>query len=132
MADTALFRAAPALAVDRIDEAGFVQIGGIEQWIAIQDRDRANPVIVYLHGGPGEAQSPFLGQFKSRQRDFTVVNWDHLATQASPTISAFSGCRSSPAPPSIRTCLVAQGLAQHLARWSLGQGGEKLMLSGTL
>ena len=76
MAGTALFRAASALAVDGIDEAGFVQIGGIEQWTAIQGRDRANPVIVYLHGGPGEAQSPFLDQFKSWQRDFTVVNWD--------------------------------------------------------
>ena len=33
-------------------------------------------MILYLHGGPGEAQSPFLDQFKPWQRDFTVVNWD--------------------------------------------------------
>jgi pimeloyl-ACP methyl ester carboxylesterase len=33
-------------------------------------------VILYLHGGPGEAQSPFLDQFKPWERDFTVVNWD--------------------------------------------------------
>lgn len=76
MAGTAVFGAAPALAAAGIDESGFVQIGGIDQWIAIEGQDRANPVILYLHGGPGEAQSPFLGQFKPWERDFTVVNWD--------------------------------------------------------
>jgi len=59
-----------------IDERGYVSIGGIDQWIAIQGQDRSNPVILYLHGGPGEAQSPFLDQFASWERDFTVVNWD--------------------------------------------------------
>ena len=59
-----------------IDETGFVEIGGIEQWIAVQGLDRRNPAIFYLHGGPGEAQSPFLKEFAPWQRDFTVVNWD--------------------------------------------------------
>jgi pimeloyl-ACP methyl ester carboxylesterase len=59
-----------------IDESGFVQIGGIDQWIAIQGRNAANPVILYLHGGPSEAQSPFLMEFLPWERDFTVVNWD--------------------------------------------------------
>jgi len=63
-------------ASNSIDETGFVQIGGIDQWIAIQGENRNNPVILFLHGGPGEAQSPFLDQFKPWQRDFTVVNWD--------------------------------------------------------
>lgn len=76
MAGAAVLGATPALAASEIDESGFVQIGGIEQWIAIQGQDRANPVILYLHGGPGEAQSPFLDQFKPWTRDFTVVNWD--------------------------------------------------------
>src|SRR5580704_11415038 len=59
-----------------IDQSGFIHIGGIDQWIAIQGKDRSNPAILYLHGGPGEAQSPFLDQFKSWEHDFTVVNWD--------------------------------------------------------
>jgi proline iminopeptidase len=59
-----------------IDERGFVTIGGIDQWIAIQGESSSNPVILFLHGGPGEAQSPFLDQFKSWEKDFTVVNWD--------------------------------------------------------
>jgi pimeloyl-ACP methyl ester carboxylesterase len=59
-----------------IDERGFVSIGGIDQWIALQGSDTRNPGILFLHGGPGEAQSPFLSQFLPWQRDFTVANWD--------------------------------------------------------
>jgi pimeloyl-ACP methyl ester carboxylesterase len=68
------FRAASA--ASSIDEAGFVPIGGIDQWIAIQGADSANPAILYLHGGPGEAQSPFLKTFAPWEQAFTVVNWD--------------------------------------------------------
>ncbi len=71
-----LFRDQARAASRGIDEQGFVSIGGIEQWVSIQGRDTANPVILYLHGGPGEAQSPFLKQFAAWQSDFTVVNWD--------------------------------------------------------
>lgn len=59
-----------------VDETSFVRIGGIDQWIAIQGRDVANPVLVFLHGGPGEAQSPYLKDFLPWEQDFTVVNWD--------------------------------------------------------
>jgi pimeloyl-ACP methyl ester carboxylesterase len=59
-----------------IDESGFVPIGGIDQWISIRGRDVANPAILYLHGGPGEAQSPFPEHFVPWESDFTVVNWD--------------------------------------------------------
>jgi pimeloyl-ACP methyl ester carboxylesterase len=65
-----------AFGAESVDETGFVHIGGIEQWTAIQGSDARNPVILYLHGGPGEAQSPFLKQFLPWERDFTVVNWD--------------------------------------------------------
>jgi pimeloyl-ACP methyl ester carboxylesterase len=59
-----------------IDQSGFLKIGGIDQWVSIQGQDRAKPVILYLHGGPAEAQSPFLKEFLPWQHDFTVVNWD--------------------------------------------------------
>lgn len=59
-----------------IEEAGFVPIGGIEQWIAVEGQDATNPAILYLHGGPGEAQSPFLKQFLPWEHAFTVANWD--------------------------------------------------------
>src|SRR6185295_1416758 len=65
-----------AIASGAIDEQGYVAIGGIDQWVAIQGEDSARPAILYLHGGPGEAQSPFLSTFTDWRHDFTVVNWD--------------------------------------------------------
>jgi pimeloyl-ACP methyl ester carboxylesterase len=65
-----------AMAAAPINEVRYVTLGGIEQWVAIQGSALANPAILYLHGGPGEAQSPFLDTFRPWLRDFTVVNWD--------------------------------------------------------
>ena len=46
-----------------INEEMFVPIGGIEQWITIKGSDSANPVILVLHGGPGDAPpSAWRGQ----------------------------------------------------------------------
>ncbi|MHA2095574.1 MAG: alpha/beta fold hydrolase [Candidatus Hodarchaeales archaeon] len=54
-------------------------LGGIKQWIFIRGTDQDNPVLLFLHGGPGAA---FLGMSSSRRNDkelikhFTVVHWD--------------------------------------------------------
>src|SRR5689334_18582693 len=58
-----------------IDAQGYVSIGGIQQWLAIQGEE-TKPALLYLHGGPGEAQSPFLGAFAPWTREYTVINWD--------------------------------------------------------
>lgn len=59
-----------------IVEEGFVPIGGIEQWISVRGDNRANPVIVVLHGGPGEAQTPLEALYGGWEKKFTVVQWD--------------------------------------------------------
>jgi len=60
-----------------IDEAGFVQVGGIPQWISIRSEDRANPVLVLLHGGPGAGFDLVThAGLRPWARDFTVVQWD--------------------------------------------------------
>jgi pimeloyl-ACP methyl ester carboxylesterase len=60
-----------------IDEGRYVRIGGIEQWITIRGEDVRNPVILFLHGGPGDATNPWgYAAFRSWLRDFTVVQWD--------------------------------------------------------
>ena len=77
LATLSLLSAGHAKAEGRgINESGFHKVGGIDQWISIQGHDTAKPAILYLHGGPAEAQSPFLKEFLPWQDDYTVVNWD--------------------------------------------------------
>ena len=57
-----------------IDEATYVEIGRIEQWITIRAEDRNNPVLLFLHGGPGDATNPWgYAAFRSWLKYFTVV-----------------------------------------------------------
>jgi len=60
-----------------IAEDAYVQIGGIEQWMTIRGDDRTNPIVLVLHGGPGNPMSPIAESlFESWERDFTIVQWD--------------------------------------------------------
>jgi pimeloyl-ACP methyl ester carboxylesterase len=60
-----------------IDEAMFVSIGGINQWITIRGQNRDNPVVLFLHGGPGEASNLVdYSAFKRWTPEFTIVQWD--------------------------------------------------------
>jgi pimeloyl-ACP methyl ester carboxylesterase len=60
----------------RVQEERFVTVGGIEQWVTIRGDDRSNPVLLILHGGPGEAQSPLASVYAPLERNFVVVQWD--------------------------------------------------------
>jgi pimeloyl-ACP methyl ester carboxylesterase len=60
-----------------IDEANYVKVGGLEQWITIRGEDRRNPVLLLLHGGPGDATNPWgYAGFRTWLKYFTVVQWD--------------------------------------------------------
>jgi pimeloyl-ACP methyl ester carboxylesterase len=60
-----------------IAEDAYVRIGGIEQWITIHGDDRTNPIVLVVHGGPGNPMSPIAESlFESWERDFTIVQWD--------------------------------------------------------
>lgn len=59
-----------------IDEASWVMLGGIEQWVTIRGDDIANPALLVVHGGPGFAMSAFAEELAPLEADFTVVQWD--------------------------------------------------------
>ena len=61
----------------RIQNERFVPIGGIEHWITITGADCGNPVILFIHGGPGNTLSPYAHSlFGDWETQFTLVQWD--------------------------------------------------------
>lgn len=60
-----------------IDSEEMVQIGGIRQYIYIRGQNLDNPILLFLHGGPGSPMTPFLHGYQYEwEQSFTVVNWD--------------------------------------------------------
>lgn len=63
-----------------INEAGFLSINGIEQWVTING-ELSKPAILFLHGGPGSPISPYSDViYKGWQKDFIIVQWDQRGT----------------------------------------------------
>ena len=80
--------AQPAQAVR---EQGYVAINGIGQWITITGARCDNPVILFIHGGPGNPLSPFADAiYQGWEQHYTLVQWDQRGagmtyTQQRPT-----------------------------------------------
>jgi proline iminopeptidase len=54
-----------------------VRIGGIDQWIEVRGQNVNNPILLFIHGGPGVAFIPMSGAFQDPwEKYFTVVQWD--------------------------------------------------------
>jgi pimeloyl-ACP methyl ester carboxylesterase len=56
-----------------------VVLGGVEQRITIRGVDASNPVLLYLHGGPGLPSSPWASwrsTFETLEESFVLIHWD--------------------------------------------------------
>ena len=60
----------------RVEEARYLTVGGIEQWVTLRGARDRNPVLLLLHGGPGDVQSPLPSVYAPYERDFVLVQWD--------------------------------------------------------
>ena len=59
-----------------INSSETIVIGGIKQWICIKGIRESDPVLLFLHGGPG-GSSGYADQFTGElQKHFLVVEWD--------------------------------------------------------
>ncbi|MEH7072948.1 alpha/beta hydrolase [Neobacillus drentensis] len=54
-----------------------VFLGGTKQFVLMRGENIENPIMLFLHGGPGTAQIGFAPKFqRNLEKDFLVVNWD--------------------------------------------------------
>lgn len=127
--------AAPAPAVtvpacaspaQRVDEKGFVSIGGIEQWVTVKGDSCANPVILFLSGGPGNPLSPYADAvFGAWTKDFTLVQWDQRG-------AGMTYGRSPPAPDAALSIKQMSDDGAELATYLAHRfGKEKVILWGS-
>jgi pimeloyl-ACP methyl ester carboxylesterase len=100
-----------------------VELGGVEQWLLIRGQDRANPVLLYLHGGPGSAMIPLARRFSNRLEErFVVVHWDQRG--------AGKSCGSD-VPDESLTLEQFLSDTHELVDWLQGRfGAEKIYLLG--
>ena len=60
-----------------INESMYLDVNGQEQWISIYGENKDNPVMLFLHGGPGDTYSyADFHVLRKLAKDYTVVNWD--------------------------------------------------------
>ncbi|MFT4073764.1 MAG: alpha/beta hydrolase [Dysgonamonadaceae bacterium] len=62
-----------------ISEKLWIEVNGMQQGMFIRGENPDNPVILFLHGGPGTPLLPFISHFEKSERlekYFTVCYWD--------------------------------------------------------
>jgi pimeloyl-ACP methyl ester carboxylesterase len=67
----------PRVHPNRLAALEQVPVNETRQWVLIRSEDVTNPVVLFVHGGPGTSQLTLM-RHNSRplERFFTVVNWD--------------------------------------------------------
>tara|TARA_B100000315_G_scaffold120687_1_gene110562 strand:+ start:272 stop:1339 length:1068 start_codon:yes stop_codon:yes gene_type:complete len=60
-----------------INEIRKVEIGTVDQYLLIRGHDRSNPVLLFIHGGPGQSEIGYIRRYQENlEEDFVVVRWD--------------------------------------------------------
>jgi pimeloyl-ACP methyl ester carboxylesterase len=60
-----------------VQETFEVTLGGARQVVNVRGADRDNPILLFIHGGPGAVEMPVAWAFQRPWEDyFTVVQWD--------------------------------------------------------
>jgi proline iminopeptidase len=60
-----------------VEELVEVPIDNGQQWVSIRGKDARNPVLLFVHGGPGSPEMPVSWLYQHAWEDyFVVVQWD--------------------------------------------------------
>ncbi|MCZ2258119.1 alpha/beta fold hydrolase [Sporosarcina sp. G11-34] len=61
----------------KINSLEAVKINGVKQWIYVRSKNLNNPIILFLHGGPGVSHIYCIKKyFENLESRFIVVDWD--------------------------------------------------------
>jgi pimeloyl-ACP methyl ester carboxylesterase len=61
-----------------------VPVNDTQQWVLIRSEDAANPMVLFVHGGPGTSQLTLMRKnTQLLERYCTAVNWDQRRTAKS-------------------------------------------------
>jgi pimeloyl-ACP methyl ester carboxylesterase len=109
-----------------IHESGYVNIGGIEQWISIDGADCAKPALLLVHGGPGNPISVYQnGPYDAWTRDYVVIHWDQRA-------AGLTWARNAPSEDTLLSLAQMRDDGIALSRHLLTRlGKRKLVLLGS-
>lgn len=109
-----------------IERLEAVRIGGIEQWVSVRGMDKRNPVLLFVHGGPGYVSIPMSWWFtRGWEEYFTVVQWDQRGAGKTLLLNG----RAALAPTLTLDRMVAD--AQEMVSWAGRElGKEKIFVLG--
>ena len=109
--------------VERLEK---VRIGGVDQWVSMRGTDRRNPVLLYIHGGPGYVSIPMSWWFTRGLEDyFTVVQWDQRGTGKTYLLTDFAKI----VPTLTRERMIAD--SEEMAVWVRKElGKDKIFVLG--
>lgn len=63
--------------INGVEEQTYITLGGQEQYVLMTGKDVKNPVIIYLHGGPGSSDTMVMYTFADLlMDDYTIIGWD--------------------------------------------------------
>jgi pimeloyl-ACP methyl ester carboxylesterase len=89
-----------------------IDLGGVEQWILLRGASVNNPVLLFLHGGPGAADMTLLPRHMGAlEEHFVVVYWDQRGAGKS-----FNAARDVSQMNIERFVADALQLTEHLCR----------------
>lgn len=105
-------------------EAGFLNLGGIDQWVTVRGEDPDAPVVLMIHGGPGSPYTPFNAWLGEWERELIVVQWDQRGGG-----HTWIGCGGRDAAPLTLDRLASDGI--ELAEQLTSRFGRRIVLVGS-
>ena len=109
-----------------VQETFEVTLGGARQVVNVRGADRDNPILIFVHGGPGAVEMPFAWAFQRPWEDvFTVVHYDQRGAGRSYPLNDPEALARTMTPERYRDDAIE--LIEHLQK---RYGKKKVVLMG--